>query len=101
MAETRIQRVRVVCSSVEEDFTEEEEDESGDEAAIDGLTGQEAADAIRARYAARAKTPLKAIRAFCVHCMGDQPKAVAKCTSHDCPLYPMRMGSNPYQARGA
>lgn len=77
---------------------EVDESEEGLEEGLDDLSAMDAADVIRARYAARATTPLRAIRAFCVHCMGDQPKAVAGCTSRSCPLYPMRMGTNPYQS---
>jgi len=40
-------------------------------------------------------TPIKAIRAFCVHCMGFQTHEVSKCTAMNCPLFPYRMGKRP------
>lgn len=48
------------------------------------------------RYKHRANTPLKAIRAHCVECMGGSIKEVALCTAVDCALHPMRQGSNQY-----
>jgi len=43
-------------------------------------------------------TPVKAIRAFCMECMGGSRKAVAECTSLDCKLHSYRMGRNPARA---
>lgn len=60
-------------------------------------TAQEAGDRIEAKYKARATSPLKAIRAFCVICVGCYPREVAKCTAVDCALHPFRHGKNPYQ----
>ena len=39
-------------------------------------------------------TPLTAIKAFCISCMGDQPRLVKDCTAKFCPLYPYRTGHN-------
>ena len=44
-------------------------------------------------------SPLKAIRAFCIECMGDQVREVKGCTSTNCPLHAFRMGKNPYRSR--
>lgn len=41
------------------------------------------------------RTPVKAIRAFCLSCVGNQPKEVRLCASAGCPLYPYRMGRRP------
>lgn len=38
------------------------------------------------------KTPLKAIKAWCVECCGDDHPR--RCVSHNCPLYPFRLGKN-------
>ena len=52
------------------------------------------------------KNPVKAIHAFCVECMGGNPKEVEGCTASEsssygfCPLYPFRMGKNPYRVEG-
>lgn len=48
------------------------------------------------------KNPVKAIRAFCVECMGGSSQEVKNCTSapgsrYPCPLYPFRQGENPYR----
>ena len=49
------------------------------------------------------KSPLKAIRAKCIDCCGDNAKAVKWCTCHgqdgtDCPLWPYRFGKRPRTA---
>ena len=41
-------------------------------------------------------SPLKAIRCFCIECMGGQVREVKDCTAPNCPLYAFRMGKNPY-----
>jgi len=40
-------------------------------------------------------TPIRAIRANCVYCMGGQAREVAGCPSKDCALFRFRMGRNP------
>lgn len=45
------------------------------------------------------KSPLKAIRAFCIDCMGGAVRDVKNCPSKICPLYAFRMGKNPYRKR--
>ena len=45
------------------------------------------------------KSPIKAIRAKCLDCVGDQPSEVRKCTACGCPLWPFRMGRNPFHGR--
>lgn len=54
---------------------------------------------IVAEYKAKATTPKNAIRAHCVDCMGGMTAEIRRCTSHDCALYPFRMGENPFHAR--
>ena len=44
-------------------------------------------------------SPLKAIRCFCIECMGGQVTYVKDCTSTNCPLYEFRFGKNPYNTR--
>lgn len=46
-----------------------------------------------------ANTPLSAIKAFCVDCLGGQPKLVKGCTSINCPLWPYRTGHNTNSKR--
>ncbi len=41
-------------------------------------------------------TPMKAIRAKCLDCCCWQINEVRLCTAEKCPLYPFRMGKNPY-----
>lgn len=118
----RMARTRVATSQQEELPLEDEESEASQEAASHGVdmdddvsdwidprdspdnraedeTEQEAGNRIEAKYKARAKSPLKAIRAFCVICVGCYPREVAKCTATDCVLHPFRFGTNPYQKR--
>ena len=40
-------------------------------------------------------TPVGAIRAFCLECVGWQAQEVRECTDELCPLFPFRMGRNP------
>lgn len=40
-------------------------------------------------------TPMKAIRAKCLECSGNQPGEVRGCKIDDCVLYPYRFGHNP------
>lgn len=39
--------------------------------------------------------PLRAIRANCRACVGSETE-IRKCVQHSCPLWPMRMGRNPF-----
>jgi len=41
-------------------------------------------------------TPIKAIRAKCLDCSGGNNAEVRNCVIPSCPLYPYRMGHNPY-----
>ena len=52
-------------------------------------------DQIMTRYQRRISSPLTAIRAMCINCAGG-PGAVRSCEAVDCPLWPFRMGSNPF-----
>ena len=45
------------------------------------------------------KSPVKAIRAFCIKCMGDQAYLVKDCPTKICPLKPFRFGKNPFIKR--
>ena len=47
-------------------------------------------------------SPIKAIRARCVDCCGGVVGEVRKCTALRCPLWPFRIGKNPFhgKARG-
>ena len=47
--------------------------------------------------AARPLTPLKAIRLKCLDCSGDSADEVRKCVIPHCPLYPFRLGRNPFR----
>ena len=44
-------------------------------------------------------SPMKAIRANCIECCGNQVSEVRLCTATECPLYPFRMGKNPYRKK--
>lgn len=41
------------------------------------------------------RTPVRAIRAMCVHCMGDNVYEPKNCPSKHCPLWPYRLGHKP------
>ena len=43
--------------------------------------------------------PIKAIRTFCLECSGDSFAEVKSCPREVCPLYPFRLGKNPYRQR--
>ena len=42
-------------------------------------------------------SPIKAIKEFCRQCNGGSVYEVKNCTSSRCPLYPFRLGKNPYR----
>ncbi len=42
-------------------------------------------------------SPTKVIRAKCIDCCGGSLIAVSECTLERCPLWPWRMGKNPYR----
>jgi hypothetical protein len=44
----------------------------------------------------RKRTPLRAIREMCWSCTCGQRNAIRDCPSTDCPIWPFRMGKNPY-----
>jgi hypothetical protein len=45
-------------------------------------------------------TPLGAIRAQCLECMGWDPGEVTVCQSSTCSLFPFRFGSDPGRKKG-
>ena len=106
-----VQRRRRVPAQDELDLVEdtgtdvedtEEDVDTSDEPSyerVEGESTKEAQDRIEAKYKARATSPLRAIRAFCVLCMGAQPREVAHCSARGCVLFAFRDGKNPYQRR--
>lgn len=47
----------------------------------------------------RAQNPLKAIREKCLDCCCGNGSEVRKCIAMDCPLWPFRMGTNPFRKK--
>lgn len=45
------------------------------------------------------QSPIKAIRAFCVECSGNNEAEARRCTAVGCQLWPFRMGSNVFHSR--
>ena len=45
-------------------------------------------------FSGKRVSPLKAIRAFCLECVGFQKAEVKDCMGMDCPLYKFRYGRN-------
>lgn len=43
--------------------------------------------------------PVKAIRAKCLECSNSSTNEVKECPVVNCPLYPFRLGKNPYRQR--
>lgn len=48
---------------------------------------------------AEIRNPVKAIKAFCVDCMGGSYNEVKQCPSERCALHPFRTGRNPYRQK--
>ena len=46
----------------------------------------------------KAMSPLKALRVRCIDCKGGELSGVRRCGHLDCPSWPYRMGTNPWQA---
>lgn len=49
-----------------------------------------------AKYTGEKRTPVKAMRAYCLSCCMYSAKEVKLCTVYDCPLYPYRLGENSF-----
>lgn len=45
------------------------------------------------------KSPMKAIRQYCLQCCMESAHEVKACTAHDCILFPYRYGANPHSKR--
>lgn len=45
------------------------------------------------------KNPVKAIRAKCLDCSGGSRAEVNACVISGCPLFPFRMGTNPFRKK--
>jgi len=57
-------------------------------------------DSVETTYRKRIRSPLTAIRAFCVsQCRAGSPKAVSGCDVMECPFWTMRMGKNGLRGR--
>lgn len=54
---------------------------------------------VEARYKERIRSPLTGIRSFCVTCQGGSTLAVSQCPSANCPLWPFRLGNNPFYGK--
>ena len=42
------------------------------------------------------ESPGRAIRAKCIDCSGGSATEARKCVAYECPLWPFRMGKNPF-----
>lgn len=60
---------------------------------VDPVIGE---DPIKAKYFRRVSNPATALRAFCIHCMNGQTAEIRRCQAVQCPLWPFRMGGNPF-----
>jgi hypothetical protein len=47
------------------------------------------------------RSPIKAIRAYCMDCSNGQYSEVKKCPCTKCPLFAFRFGMNPFWGKGA
>ena len=57
-------------------------------------------DSIKKSYTgAYVGSPIKAIRAYCLHCCMYSANEVTQCTATGCVLYPFRFGKNVYSNR--
>lgn len=88
----RVRRLRVTEQETPEPEMEEQELDENEQPETSSDQ-----DRIEQKYRDRATSPLRAIRAFCVLCMGCQPRMVAGCTATNCVMYPFRFGKNPHQ----
>lgn len=43
--------------------------------------------------------PVKAIREKCLDCCGGSTSEVKECTAERCPIYPFRLGKNPFRQK--
>lgn len=52
-----------------------------------------------ARYNARIRNPMTAIRAKCIECSGGSIKEANECTVSSCALHLFRLGKNPFHSK--
>ena len=48
---------------------------------------------------ANLQNPVQAIRAKCIDCCCGQVAEVKLCPAEDCPIWPFRLGKNPFRAK--
>lgn len=53
-------------------------------------------DHVENKYKEKVRSPLTGVRAFCVKCQGGTISFVRDCAAVSCPLWPFRMGNNPF-----
>lgn len=68
---------------------------------MNGLVNELKVDKKKAKASGLPNKPVSAIRQFCIECVGDggrkrASKLVRECPAVKCPLYPFRLGKNPY-----
>ncbi len=51
------------------------------------------------KYFERAKSPITAVRAYCMNCQSHSIASVRNCTNAVCALFPFRMGNNPFYGK--
>jgi hypothetical protein len=49
----------------------------------------------------RGRNPMRAIRDKCLDCCCGSASEVRKCVATDCPLWPFRLGTNPFRQKSA
>lgn len=54
-------------------------------------------ETVPANECVKNKSPLKAIRAHCLECVGGSYREVKLCPCTKCELYPFRFGKNPFR----
>ncbi len=72
-----------------------------DEGNLIGRDPREISAKERRQHFPGAAVGLKAIRAKCLDCCGGNASEVRKCVCTNCPLWPLRMGSQPKGLRAA
>lgn len=56
-------------------------------------------DGVIQTYARKVSNPATAVRAFCMRCTGGQQAEIRRCQATSCPLWPVRIGKNPFYGK--
>jgi len=93
-APTPTEDTEIVDETKQAGIEESEESEKEEDSEDTGISSKEYIRSLCSKI-----SPVKAIRKFCLECVGGNRNYVRECECAHCPLWPFRMGKNPFIER--